>query len=163
MKNNRLTVENAQIIFRNFSGEEREFNPAGTRNFCLVIPDDDLAKEMQEEGWNIRYLKPREEGDPMVPITQIKVNYKGHRPPKIVQITSRGKTELTEKTVGQLDAAEIINADVIVNPYEWHANGKSGIKGYLKALYVTIEEDEFESKYYSPSESIDPEEDDIPF
>lgn len=151
--NNRLTIENAKIIFKNFSGEEREFNPAGTRNFCLVIPDDKLAAKMAEEGWNIRYLDPKEEGDPRVPITQVKVNFGGRRPPKVVLITSRGKTQLTEKTIGQLDAAEIINADVIVNPYEWNANGKSGIKGYLNALYVTIEEDEFEKKYYSPEES----------
>ena len=159
MNNNHLTIENAQLIFRNFSGEEREYNPAGTRNFCLVIPDDELAKKMATEGWNIRYLKPREEEDKPVPFTQVKVNFNGRKKPKIVQITSHGKTQLNEKTVGQLDAAEIINADVIVNPYEWNANGKTGIKGYLNALYVTIEEDEFEKKYYTPDESITDEDD----
>lgn len=159
MANRYLEIENAQIIFRNFSGEEKEYNPAGTRNFCLIIPDNDLAKKMAEEGWNIRYLKPREEGDESLPFTQVKVNFNGRRKPKIVQITSHGKTMLNEKTVGTLDAAEIINADVVVNPYTWNANGKTGIKGYLNALYVTIEEDAFEAKYYTPDESLQDEED----
>lgn len=30
-------VENARIIFRNFSGEERMYNKKGDRNFTLVL------------------------------------------------------------------------------------------------------------------------------
>ena len=35
-----IFVENARIIFRNFSGEERKFNPAGNRNFGLRLTPD---------------------------------------------------------------------------------------------------------------------------
>ena len=34
-----------------------------------------------------------------------------------------------------------------VNPWRYDVAGKTGIAAYLKAIYVTIEEDEFEMRY----------------
>ena len=140
-----IIIENASIGFRNFSGEEGKFNPKGNRNFCIFL-DHDLGVTLESDGWNIKWLDPREEGDTPQPYIQVAVNY-NNIPPKIIQITSGGKTILDEGMVGVLDWAEIETVDLIVRPYNWEVNGKSGVKAYLKSMYVTIVEDEFAHKY----------------
>lgn len=140
-----LVVEGAKIAFKNFSGKEGQFNPAGRRNFCLIL-DEDTAEKLHQDGWNVRTLKSRDEGETPTPYIQVAVSYLA-KPPKIVLVTSRGKTTITEETVGMLDWAEITNIDLVVNPYVWTVAGKEGVKAYLKSMYVTIQEDEFERKY----------------
>lgn len=144
MKN--LMIENAKIIFRNFSGKETQFNRAGDRNFCLVIEDYDTAMRLKADGWNVKQLKPRDEDDEPTHYIQVTVRYT-NIPPSIYMIANGRKTLLDEETVESLDYADIANVDVIVNPSRWEVNGKSGIKAYAKTMYVTIEEDAFASKY----------------
>lgn len=145
MVSNNITIEGARIVFRNFEGKEGKFNTAGKRNFCVLL-DDELAKTFKEDGWNIKWLEPREEGDEPQAYIQVAVSF-GVIPPKIVLITSSGKQALDERNINILDWAEIENADVIIRPYNWEMNGKTGVKAYVKALYITIAEDEFERKY----------------
>ena len=145
MTKNSISIENAKIGFRNFSGVEGKFNPKGRRNFCVFI-DPDLAQVLENDGWNIRYLNPREEDEMPQAYLQVSVNYDNF-PPRIVLITSRGKTIIDEGSVNILDWAEIKNIDLILRPYNWEVNGKQGVKAYLKSMWVTIEEDEFEAKY----------------
>lgn len=148
---NTLTIENAKIAFRNFSGKEGKFNPAGRRNFCLFL-DDDLALKMEQDGWNIKTLVPKNDGDEPQKYVQVTVAF-GKIPPKIVLITHSGKTMLDQDTVNILDWAEIENVDLIINPSEWNVNGKTGIKAYLKSMYITIVEDELEEKYSNVPDS----------
>jgi hypothetical protein len=144
---NSVLMEGVRIIFRNFAGKEGQFNREGDRNFAVLL-DDQIAAAMADDGWNIKVLRPREEEEGETPQAYLPVslNFKG-RPPRIVLITSRGRTNLDEDSVEMLDWADIINVDLIVRPYEWTVNDKSGIKAYLQSLYVTIEEDALERKY----------------
>lgn len=145
MVKSNISIENAQIGFRNFSGLEGDFNPAGCRNFCVFL-ETDLAKTLEEDGWNVRWLEPLEDGDDQQAYLQVAVKF-GKFPPQIVLITSKGKTTLDEKSINLLDTAELENVDLIIRPYNWTINKKSGVKAYLKNLYVTLHENEFEKKY----------------
>lgn len=165
MANNNISkaFENVRICFRNFSGKASQYNAEGNRNFCMIFNDQQQAEELAAEGWNIKYLQPRDEDDEPTPYMQVKVAF-GQYPPKIVMITSGGQTLLDEDNINLLDTAEIVNVDLIVRPYTWSVRGQTGVKAYVKAMYVTIAEDEFEKKYRAMETSaIAAMTDDLPF
>lgn len=141
-----IVLQDARIIFKNFAGKEGPFNRQGDRNFAVVLDDPKMVKTLEKGDWNVKYLKPREEGDEPQPYLQVSVNFNG-RPPKVAIITSRGRTNLGEREVEMLDWADIVTCDLIIRPYNWEVNGKSGVKAYLQSLFATIEEDELELKY----------------
>lgn len=142
-----VTIEDARIVFRNFAGKEGQYNREGDRNFAVLL-DDDIAQQLEDDGWNVKYLKPRDEDEGGTPQAYISVtvSYKG-RPPRINMVSSRGRTPLSEDEVEILDWADIRTVDLIFRPYDWTVNGKSGTKAYLQSLFVTINEDELELKY----------------
>ena len=141
-----ILFEGATLIFRNFAGKEGQYNREGDRNFAVIIPDEQTAQDLLADGWNVKYLNPREEGDAPTPYLQVAVSYK-NRPPRIVMITSVARTNVDESMVEVLDWVNIENADLIARPYEWEVNGKTGKKAYLQSMFVTIEEDALERKY----------------
>lgn len=145
MLDDKLVLEGVKLIFRNFSGNQSQFNPEGKRNFCVLL-DPDVSEKLKEDGWNIRWLEGRMEGEEAQAYMQVAVSFDNY-PPNITLVTRKKQTHLNEDTVTALDWAEIKNVDLIIRPYNWEVNGKKGTKAYLKSMYVTIEEDVFAEKY----------------
>jgi len=141
-----LIIRDAKLFKTNFAGKEvPPYNPAGRRNFCVFIDDIKIAEEMEADGWNVRWLEPRNEGDERKAFISVSVNF-ANRPPKIVLISSKGETRLDEEDVNMLDWAEKEKVDISINPRYWDDNGKQRIKAYLRTMKVWIYEDELEAE-----------------
>lgn len=141
-----VLFEDAQVAFRNFRGAEQTYNREGDRNFCIIL-EPAVAEDMARQGWNIKTLKPDENGFEQ-PYIEVKVGFKV-LPPMIVMIgeTSRKRTNLDEAMCGILDDVDIVTVDLMIRPYDWEVNEKTGRKAYLKTMYVTIYEDPLMLKY----------------
>lgn len=151
-----VTIEDAQLVLRNFSGKPGDFNAEGDRNTGVILPVE-LAQAMLEDGWPVKQFKPApdgSEGDYWIPVS---VKYRDKlgdlvaRPPRVVMITptktGTNRTNLGEKEVEILDYSVIKTADIIIRPYEYTVSGRSGVKAYAQSLFVTVEFDELELKY----------------
>jgi len=151
MVNGTISIEGARIGFRNFTGTAGKFNAPGKRNFCVFL-DKETGITLAEDGWKVKYLQPRNDDEEATPYLQVSVSY-DNIPPKIILITKNGKTKVEEESVQLLDWAEIENVDLVIRPYNWEVNGNTGAKAYVKAMYVTIVEDDFAHKYYDVPDS----------
>lgn len=140
-----VMIRNAKLLFRNFSGEPRQYNSEGDRNFSVLL-EPELAKQMMEEGWRVKQLKPRpdeEEGDYHLKVT---VNYKTGRPPRVQVRTLDKKVEWGVEEVGMLDSADIENADIMINGW-WSDMAGGGYGGFLKTAFITLRVDPLEEIY----------------
>lgn len=154
-----LQIDEARIVYRNFSGEESQFNRKGDRNFSIVIPDEELAQRLQEEGWNVKIRPAREEGEAPFMHLPVKVKF-NDRGPNVYLITNGQRNRLDEETVGLLDNVDILNVDLDIRPYDWELQGKTGRSAYLQSIEVTQEVNRFEARW---AQEEFPGEDEMPF
>ena len=137
-----LQIDDARIIYRNFSGEGSKFNREGDRNFSVIIDDPAIADELISQGWNVKIKEPREEGeDPFITLpVKVKFNERG---PRVYLITGNKRNELDEESISILDNVDIVNIDMDIRPYDWDVNGKTGRTAYLHSMRVVQEVDRF--------------------
>lgn len=149
-----VTIQDATIIWPNFSGEKNDMNAEGDRNFNIHLTKQ-MADDLTADGWNVKCKPARPDDEDQVERCVLKVTVKyTFRPPRIKMIgdKSRNETILTEDIVGLLDQADIKTVDLSFVPYFWTmfpgtAKETDGVTAYLKTMYVEVIEDELDEKW----------------
>lgn len=174
--NGNLNVEQAAMIYKNFSGKPTKVNPAGgKRTFSLVLTKE-LGERLDGMGWNIKVKEVRDqlaEGeftrtvswsdyidnfqndfDHALVYTEIVVNENSEYPPKIYKISEfngeKTMALIPPEQWGRLDESELMNVDIVIHPY---THGRSianpdAKKGYLKTMYaMAVPVNDFGGKY----------------
>lgn len=141
-----LQIDEARIIYRNFSGAPSKFNREGDRNFAVVINDEEIKDALIEEGWNVKIKAPREEGDDPFMYLPVKIKF-NERGPKVYLKSGKATNRLDEESVDCLDHVDIVSVDMDIRPYDWSVNGKTGRTAYLQSIWVTQEVDRFADRF----------------
>lgn len=141
-----LQIDDARIIYRNFSGEASQFNRAGDRNFSILIDTEEAKDALVNEGWNVKIKPAREEGDMPFMHLPVKVKF-NDRGPAVYLKSGRNMRKLDESTVGLLDNVDILSVNLDIRPYDWDVNGKSGRTAYLQSICVTQDVDRFAQRF----------------
>ena len=175
--NGNLNVEDAAIIYKNFSGKPTIVNPSGgKRTFSLAL-NKEFGARLSEMGWNVKVKEVRdqlEEGektrtvnwpeyestyatefDHALIYTEIVANENSEYPPKIYRVSEfngeKTMSLIPPEQWGRLDDFELTGIDLVVHPY---THGRSianpnAKKGYLKSMYAvtTPVDDGFGGKY----------------
>lgn len=153
-----LQIDDCRIIYRNFSGIGSKFNREGDRNFAIVIPDEETANHLKEDGWNVKIKPPRDPDDSPFMFLPVKIKFNDRGPACYLQSGTR-QNKLDEESISCLDDVDISSVDLDIRPYDWEVNGNTGRTAYLQAINVIQEIDRFASRY---AEEEHPE-DDLPF
>lgn len=141
--------EDAQIMFRNFSGRPTPYNAeGGKRDFCIRIDDEARAEDLKSKGWYVKEYLDRETGEVVFWYLRVSVSYR-FSAPEIYQVVpgTNNMVALTESTVGNLDHADIESCDIRVTPSVWNMNGRSGVKAYLQEMTVVPRPSRIAQKY----------------
>lgn len=147
-----LQIDDATLIFKNFSGRGDKFNREGDRNFSVRIFDkevaDALLNDVNEHGasWNVKIKPPREEGEEPFMHLPVKIRFTD-RSPEVWLIVNERHIQLDEESISCLDDIEIERVDLDVRSYDDVAQGKPFRAAYLNKLYVTQKVDRFVERY----------------
>ena len=137
-----LQIDDARIIYRNFSGVGSKFNREGDRNFAVIIDSQDVADALVDEGWNVKIKPPREDGDEPFMFLPVKIKF-SDRGPNVYLATGTRMNKLDEESISCLDDIDILGVDLDIRPYDWEVNGKTGRTAYLQSIKVIQELDRF--------------------
>jgi hypothetical protein len=150
MVDGNIRVENAILLFRNFSGKPTNFNPqGGKRTFSLCLPKD-WADTLRADLWNVKE-RQLDDGE-VIYHTEIVVNENSQYPPHLYLLSEfMGKKTLNlllPEQYKKLDQDMIVSLDMEIHPFE-HGRGTPGSKkGYLKNLWATLQSvNDFGGKY----------------
>lgn len=147
-----VVVKNACIMFTNFAGEKDRFNMEKPQ-FNLVLTEE-AARDLQADGWNVRIMPAREEGESPTYMTNINVAFSddGRRNPTIKLYSSldgkRVCRRLSAETIGILDDIRLERINLRIGSFNYDGD-KYTMKGYLHELQAVqkAEQTSFDDDY----------------
>ena len=145
-----LQIDDARIIYRNFAGEATKFNRKGNRNFAVVIPDQETADALIEQGWNVKVKRRGEDEDPFM-FLPVKVKF-NDRGPVVYLRTGTRRNRLDEESICCIDDIDIESVDLDIRPYDWDVNGKQGRTAYLQGAEIYQRLDRFTARFEEEEE-----------
>ncbi len=150
MENNKLvTIENTKFIFEtNFSGDPRRDKYGSDRRCCNIIIPDQLAEELIDEGFNVRWTDPKDGEYEKAYFIRAVVNYDSKYPPRIYLVSGENPPELlNSESVCIIDNMYIKNVNVILSKYYNDKNDKWSF--YVRTMYVEqeLDSDPFAARY----------------
>ncbi len=163
-----ISIENTKFIFRtNFSGDpDRDNYGSDARKANIIIPNHMLARELIDEGFNVKQTRPKEgEEEGFVPryFITVMVNFDTEWPPKIYLVSGDAEpVALDEESIDMLDKCYVLNVNVVLNPYLNKRTGRKSL--YVRTMYVEqdIEDDPFAARYRAGNLATEHPEEDVP-
>lgn len=141
-----LQIDDARIIYRNFAGEPSKFNREGDRNFAVIIPSQEIADSLINDGWNVKIKPPRDKDESPFMYLPVKIKF-NDRGPNAYLATGNRLNPLDEESISILDSVDILSVDLDIRPYDWEVNGKLGRTAYLQSIRVTQDVDRFAAEF----------------
>lgn len=143
MASKMIVIENTRFQFAtNFAGDpEKDRFGSSTRKGAIIIPDENQALELLDNGFNVKQTKPSadwlaehsEEKYESRYYVNIIMNFNSTWPPRVYLIKENGEdVPLGSETVGMIDDIWVDNVTVVLNPYE----GRNGKSLYVKSMEV---------------------------
>lgn len=149
-----LQIDDARIIWPNFSGRAGTYNREGERSFNLIIDSEEIKDALLDDvnkygiSWNVKIKPPRDEEDTPLVYLPVKIRFNDYGPNIYLQTGSR-TVRLDEESVSCLDDIEIIGVDMDIRPYDDEINGKPFRSAYLSSMRVIQRIDRFAAQLES--------------
>lgn len=171
----KLELTGVELRKRNFRGEVTDMNERGNRT-CLVVLGQQHARDLgfrdiqdmvdglKADGWVIKRFNATEENDePDAYMPATAVYYDDNQSNIFLRTrSSRRATLLNKDTVKQIDRADILDVNVILEQHYYNSHGREGFNNRIKSMEVTIDEDAISSRN-SYLDDEDDYEGDLPF
>lgn len=147
-----LEVDDAEVKwpFSHFDGRKDVYNDEGDHNFTIIIPNE-WAEELLKipNGWAIKEHTREFDGEEVTEYTlKVKISDK-YGPPPIYFLKGNRRMKVDDLSdLGDIRRSTCKRLDVIISPSRWvNPQGQTGVTGYVKEMYVQIEESKFAERY----------------
>lgn len=140
-RNAYFSIKDTKVTYKNFSGAEQRYNPAGKRNFHIYISEEQ-ANVLRDAGLNVKdpYVPdsiaddPTKDTESYMPQYRLKINVNANSQFNRFTLTKFNSEtneileseQLNANTLGQLDNLPIVKMNLTFNAWEYDPKDNPG-------------------------------------